>query len=235
MSAPAPVAAVSRWDDYLDVFIAPSRLFARRSDGKFGHALLVFIVLAALLYFGTRSAMQPIMTAEFERGMAQNPNMTPEQMETARRFAGIGGAVFILVGTPIVILVLGGVVWLAARLIGKAPSYAQGATIATFAMFPRLVDSIASALQALLMDEQSLTSRYRVSLGLGRFFDPGTANGILLALVGRIDVFTLWITVLIAIGIKVMTKATTAQAIGAATIVWLVGALPTLFPALRGG
>jgi len=37
-------AAPSRWDDYLDVYVAPSRLFERRSDGKFGHAMLVFII-----------------------------------------------------------------------------------------------------------------------------------------------------------------------------------------------
>ena len=82
-----------------------------------------------------------------------------------------------------------------------------------------------------MMDEASLTSRYKVSLGIGRFLDPD--NAMLLALVGRLDVFTLWITALIAIGIKVMTKASTGQAAAGAVIVWLVGALPTLIQALR--
>ena len=220
----------SRWDDYLDVFVSPGRLFERRSDGKFGHAMLVFIIAAAVLYFATRTAMQPIMNAEFERGMAANPNLTPEQMEAGRRFAGIAGGIFVLVGTPILMLVLGLVIWIAARIVGKSLSYAQGATIATFAMFPRLVDAVVNAVQALLMDEASLTSRYKVSLGVGRFLDPD--NAMLLALVGRLDVFTLWITALIAIGIKVMTKASTGQAVAAAALVWLVGALPALLQAI---
>jgi len=224
-------ATPSRLDDYLDVFVSPGRLFERRSDGKFGHAMLVFIIAAAVLYFATRTAMQPIMEAEFERGMAANPNLTPEQMEAGRRFAGIGAAIFILVGTPILMLVLGGIIWIAAKLVGKSVSYPQGATIATFAMFPRLVDSVVSAVQALLMDEASLNSRYTVSLGLGRFLDPD--SGMLLALVGRLDVFTLWVTALIAIGIKVMTKATTGQVVAAAVFVWIVGALPALLQALR--
>lgn len=223
-------ATPSRWDDYLDVFVSPGRLFERRSDGKFGHAMLVFIIAAAVLYFATRTAMQPIMNAEFERGMAANPNLTPEQMEAGRKFAGIAGAIFVLVGTPILMLVLGLVIWIAARIVGKSLSYAQGATIATFAMFPRLVDAVVNAVQALLMDEASLTSRYKVSLGVGRFLDPD--NAMLLALVGRLDVFTLWITALIAIGIKMMTKATTGQAVAAAALVWLVGALPALLQAI---
>lgn len=223
-------ATPSRWDDYLDVFVSPGRLFERRSDGKFGHAMLVFIIAAAVLYFATRTAMQPIMNAEFERGMAANPNLTPEQMEAGRKFAGIAGAIFVLVGTPILMLVLGLVIWIAARVVGKSLSYAQGATIATFAMFPRLVDAVVNAVQALLMDEASLTSRYKVSLGVGRFLDPD--NAMLLALVGRLDVFTLWITALIAIGIKVMTKASTGQAVAAAALVWLVGALPALLQAI---
>lgn len=223
-------ATPSRWDDYLDVFVSPGRLFERRSDGKFGHAMLVFIIAAAVLYFATRTAMQPIMNAEFERGMAANPNLTPEQMEAGRKFAGIAGGIFVLVGTPILMLVLGLVIWIAARIVGKSLSYAQGATIATFAMFPRLVDAVVNAVQALLMDEASLTSRYKVSLGVGRFLDPD--NAMLLALVGRLDVFTLWITALIAIGIKVMTKASTGQAVAAAALVWLVGALPALLQAI---
>jgi hypothetical protein len=187
-------AAPSRWDDYLDVYVAPTRLFERRSDGKFGHAMLVFIIAAAVLYFATRTAMEPIMNAEFERGMAANPNLTPEQMEAGRKFAGIAGGIFVLVGTPIMMLLLGGIIWLVSRALGKALSYSQGATIATFAMFPRLVESVVSAVQALLMDEQNLNSRYKVSLGLGRFFDRETANPVVLALLGRIDLFTIWVT-----------------------------------------
>lgn len=226
-------ATPSRFDDYLDVFVAPGRLFERRSDGKFGQALLVFVMAAAVLFFATKTAMQPIMDAEFVRSMARNPNVTPEMMEQGKKFQSIGAAIFILVGSPIVILLLGVVIWIAAKLVGKNLNYSQGATIATFAMFPRLVDGIANAVQALLMDEASLTSRYKVSLGVGRFLDPD--SGVLIALAGRLDVFTLWITALVGIGIKVMTNATTGQATTAAAFVWLVGALPVLLQALLAG
>ena len=225
-------ATPSRIDDYLDVFVAPSKLFERRSDGKFGQALVVLVVLVAILFFATKSAMAPIMDAEMAKGMAANPNLTPEQIEGMKKFGGIAFGASLIVGTPIAVLLLGLVIFLVAKMVGEGMSYAQGATIATFSMFPRIVDSIVSAVQALLMDESQLTSRYSVSLGLGRFMES-TMNPVLLALIGRLDVFTIWVTILIAIGLKVMARATAAQAAIGAVIVWFVGALPTVLGALR--
>jgi len=226
-------------DDYMDVFIAPMELFRRRADGRFGQALLVLVVLIGVLYFATRTAMEPIMDAEWQRGIAAmakaNPSVTAEQMESGRKMAGTFGAVFIIGGTPIMVLLLGVAVWVAARIVGGAVSYAQGTTIATFAMFPKLLDSVSGALQALFMDEQTLNSRFSVSLGVGRFFDADTASATLLAIVGRVDLFTIWTTVLVALGLKVMAKASTAQAAAAAAIVWIVGGLPTVVQALRAG
>jgi hypothetical protein len=232
---PAPAAAGSRWEDLLDVFIAPARLFQRRSDGKFGHGLLMLVLLTAIVFFGTRSAMQPIWDAEFQRGMAANPNLTPEQMETGRKFATSLAPVFVLVGLPIGVLLLGLVIWLAARAVGGKPSYAQGATIATFAFYPRLIEGITSAVQALLLDEGKLVSRYSVSLGVGRFLDAQSTSPMVLSLLGRIDLVTLWVTALVAVGLKQMSRITTGQAVAGAALVWLLGALPALFQALRAG
>jgi hypothetical protein len=74
-----------------------------------------------------------------------------------------------------------------------------------------------------------------VSLGVGRFLDPDATSMTMLAVVGRIDLFTLWVTVLVAVGLKVVGKATTAQAAAAAAIVWIAGGLPTVLLALRAG
>lgn len=223
----------SRWEDLLDVFISPVELFRRRSDGKFGFALLMLLVLSAVVFFATRSAMQPIMDAEFQRGMASRPGMTPEAMETARKFATNLAPLFILIGIPIGVFILGAVIWLAARLVGGRIGYAQGATIATFAFFPRILEGIAGGVQALLMDEGGLTSRLSVSLGVGRFLDQQTTGAVPLAFLGRIDLFTLWATVLVAVGIKQMGRTGTGQAVAAAALVWLVGCLPVLLQALR--
>jgi hypothetical protein len=48
-------------------------------------------------------------------------------------------------------------------------------------------------------------------------------------------VFTIWVTVLLAIGLYVVGKLSKQQAAIAAAIVWVIGALPAVFGALRQG
>jgi len=98
---------------------------------------------------------------------------------------------------------------------------------------PRVVEGVVNRVEGLFIDPSNLDSRYSLTLGLGRFFDPDTTSPLLLGLIGRIDLFTIWITVLIAIGLAVTGKISRGKAAIAAAIVWLAGALPTLAGALR--
>jgi len=232
-TVPAPEKPPGILEDFLDVFVAPAALFRRRVDGKFGLALLVLTVLTAVLFFATRGLIAPIMDAEITRSLAANPNLTPEQIQAARGVAGTFATIAVVIGMPIAVLVLGLVTWIVGRLVSAKLSYAQGATIAAFSLFPKLVEGVVGAVQAAMMDEASLTSRFKISLGMGRFLDSQTINPALLAFLGRVDVFTLWVTILIAIGLKQMGRITTGQAAIGAAIIWAVGSLPTLLPALR--
>jgi len=47
-------------------------------------------------------------------------------------------------------------------------------------------------------------------------------------LLGRMDVFTIWVTVLIAIGLAVTGRIPRGRAVMAAVVIWLIGALPGL-------
>ncbi|MEA2763160.1 MAG: hypothetical protein QOD47_2444, partial [Gemmatimonadaceae bacterium] len=67
---PTP-SQTSLWEDFVDIFYAPSSVFARRAGGKFGIALLFLAVACAILAFLTKNAMQPVMDAEFARRTAQ--------------------------------------------------------------------------------------------------------------------------------------------------------------------
>jgi len=65
--------------------------------------------------------------------------------------------------------------------------------------------------------------------------NPDSASAVSIALASRFDLFTIWITVLLGIGIYVVGKVTKQQAAIIAVIVWVVGALPAVFGALRNG
>jgi hypothetical protein len=65
--------------------------------------------------------------------------------------------------------------------------------------------------------------------------NPDTASPVAIALASRVDLFTIWVTVLLAIGLHVVGKVPKEKAAIAGAITWIVGALPAVFGALRAG
>jgi hypothetical protein len=180
--------------------------------------------------------MESIMDAEFARGMAQamkqNPGMTEAQLAAAKKFGGYSMNIGAFVFVPIVMLCIGLGAWLTAKILGAKLSYSTATMIAAYAYIPRVIESLGVAVQGLMLDTNAMTGRYQLSLGAARFLDPTMSPG-LLGLVGRLDVFTLWVTVLLAIGIAVLAKLPREKAIAAGVIMWLFGALPSLWTLIR--
>jgi hypothetical protein len=222
-------------DDFMDIFYAPSSVFARRENANFWIPLLIIAVLLGVIFIANRDLYDPIGEAEFARAMAKRSGqMTADQIEAARKFSVAAAPIFAFIGSPFAILFLGIVIWVVGKFFDAKQTLNAAIGVATFSYVPRVVEGIVNRVQGFIVDPASLTSRFSLSLGVGRFLDPDTTSPLLLGLVGRIDVFTIWITVLIAIGLAVTGKITRGRAAIAAAIVWLVGALPTVLPAAAG-
>ncbi len=235
---PTP-SQTSLWEDFVDIFYAPSSVFARRTDGKFGKPLLFLVIACAILAFLTKNAMQPVMDAEFARRtadmMRKNPNVTAEQMASGRGFFETFGPIFFAVGITVSVFGTGFVLWAVGKLFDAKQSVAAAIMIATYAEMPRIVQILVNAAQGLFMAPEKLTSMYSIGISPARFMDPDHASPVLLALASRVDPFVIWITILLAIGLHVIGKIPKQQAYIAAAITWVVGALPAVFGALRGG
>jgi len=235
-SDPAPTKA-SLWEDFVDIFYAPSSVFARRANGQWGMPLLFIVIVTTVLYFLTKGAMQPIMDAEFARqsaaAMRKNPNLTAEQLESGRKFFEMLGPLFIAVVMTISILGSGLVLWLVGKLFDAKESVSAALMIAVYSEVPRIAQFLVQAAQALFMSPESLNGQYRVTLSLARFMDPDRASPLAIALASRVDLFTIWVTVLLAIGLHVVGKVSRQQAAIAAAITWVIGGLPVIFGALR--
>ena len=233
---PAPSKA-SLWEDFVDIFYAPSSVFARRADGKFGIPLAILIVVSTILVYLTINAMQPIMDAEFARRsadmLAKNPNMTEEQLASGRKFFENFGPLFFAIGTLIGVFGTGIVIWLVGKLFDAKEGVSAAIMIATYAEVPRVVQILVNAAQGLFMPPDKLTSFASLTLSPARFMDPSSSQ-IAIALASRLDLFTIWITVLLAIGIHVVGKIPKQQAAIVAAIAWLVGALPAILGARSG-
>ncbi len=228
------------WEDLIDIFTSPTAVFERRKDDPaFIVPMLVVTVVIGLIMFGTKDLMAPLFDAEFARGMAaaqrQNPSITPEQMEAgkgvAQTIATFGGFIFV----PIAIVFVGIGTWLAGKVVGAATGFAQAMMIASYAYVPKILGSILTAVQAAMMDPSSLNSQFAIHLGPARFFDVATGNMAVITLMGRFEFFTLWSTVLIAIGLKVIGKLSLQKAVLGGAVVWLLATLWPIWGAIRAG
>ncbi len=223
-----PVKSAGRLEDFIDIFYTPSTVFKRRENSGFGIPLLVVTLTIGVLYLVNSNAMASIMDAEFSRGMAsamkKNPQLTPEMMEKMRSVgtttAKIGAFIFL----PIVIFLAGLFFWLVGKLFGAKAAFSQILMVTAYSYVPKIVEAVITSIQALLMDTSTLTGRYQLSLGVGRFLDPETASPVLLAFAGRIDVFTIWVTVLMAIGLSVVGKISRQKAALAAVVMYFLAA-----------
>jgi len=235
----SPEPAASWWEDYLEIFFAPSRVFARREKSGFLLPLVILTVLSGVLIIGLKGSFAPAFEADITRQMEivqqNNPQITAEQLEQGRAMQGTMGTIMFVVMMPVLALVVGLTLWLFGKFVGATETLSQAMLIATFASFPRIVYLLAGGIQGLVMPEESLNGMSRLSLGPARFLDPDTASALSVVLASRFDLTLIWITVLLAIGLKVVSKIPMNKALVAAGLVWLVGALPGLLGAMKAG
>ena len=223
-------------DDFMDIFYAPSAVFARRANRDFWVPLLIITLLQAAIFFANRDLIDPIMEAEFARAMAnsqQASSMTPDQVAAAAKIASKFGMVGAFFTTPLTILIVGIIIWLVAKFVDAKQTLNAAMVVSTFAFVPRIIEGILTRVQGLYVDPSTLTHRYSLSIGVGRLLDPDTTSPILFGFLGRIELFLLWSTVLIAIGIATTGKVSRTRGAIAAAVVWVLGALPVLAGALR--
>lgn len=233
---PAPAKA-SLAEDFVDIFFSPREVFARRATSGYALVMLLLTLLIGGLFLANRGMMDEVMKAEIARSMAEamqkNPQLTQEQAEAGMKIGAKFAAVGAFVGIPVALFCIGLGVWLTSRLLGAAVTYKAAVMIATYAYLPRVLEALSISAQGLFLDVNAITGRYQLSLGVGRFLDPEMSRGVL-GLLGRMDLFTLWVTALIVIGLSVVAKLPREKMFAAGAIMWAYGAIPSLMALLRG-
>jgi hypothetical protein len=220
-------------EDAVDIFYAPSQVFARRERSGPWMVFLIVCVIAAIFAFVNRSYYSAANAAEYSRAMAArmaaNPQMTSEQVEAGRAVSAGIAKVIGFVFMPILIMLVALVTWLGAKALQVKVGFEQSVLIVSFAMVPRLLDGVSVAVQNLLLDSVVVNSMFTFSLSAARFLDPDATNGKLYGLASRLDIPTLWATLLIGIGVSTIGRVPRAKGFAVAGIAFVVGSLPILF------
>jgi hypothetical protein len=229
---PAP-ATTPLWEDFIDIFTSPRAVFERRmADPRFFVAWIVIVILFAVLTFGGWGAVEQAYTADgqrqIEKYIAANPQLPAEAVEQMRsgRGPGSGMAKFIIpIAAGVVMLLVGVTTWLTGKIVGATTAFGQAFLIATYAYIPKLLGSVVAIVLGFTLPEAMLNTAAHLTLGPALALDPVTADPVLMAFAMRLDVFTLWTTALIAIGLRVTGALSTQKAVAAGVIVWILGAL----------
>jgi len=238
-STSTPITAVPKtsfWEDVIDIFVSPAAVFRRREKTSVWPPMLFVALSIAVIFFATFNTLEPIFDAEFSRRtakmMAQNPALTPEMLEKMRGVqTGVAkyGLSIVMIVT---MFVLGCVSWLVGKMFDSKQTFNAALVVAAWAYMPRILGALINAIQGLLMDPAKMTSILAISLSPARFMDPEATNPILYQMVGRLDLITIWVTVLLAIGLVVTGKVTKGRAAIFGVIMWIVGSLPQIQQAI---
>ena len=237
-TVPAAPPRASFVEDFIDIFYAPSDVFERRRHASFWPALLVVTGLFAILTYVGFRLLGPAYDAEVTRQLAkaaeQNPQMTAQQLEAGRGFARIMMMVGPIVGTPIMVLILGLLLWVVGKLFDAKQALGAAMLVVTLSFMPRILEALLTAIQGLVLDPTTMTSIYAVSLSPARFVDVSTTSMLVVGILARLDPFIIWSYVIVAIGLAVTGGIPRSKAAIAAFILWLLGTLPAILGGLRG-
>ena len=237
-TAPTPTEKTSLWEDFIDILFTPASVFRRRERESWLKPMLIVSIAIIAVSLASKGVLQPLYDAEIDKALEkarENPQMTEEMVEQGRSVARMIATVGIIVGTPIVIFILGFMTWLVGKLVDSKQELHAALVVASYAMVPRLVQAIANAVQGLVLRTENLTSLTQISFSPARFVDPATTSPVVVQLLNRFDVFTIWVTVLLAIGLYVTGRVSKQKAVIGGVLFWLVGTIPAVLGALRQG
>ena len=245
-ASPEPTAAgvppaeekAAVWEDFIDIFYAPSAVFERRKGRSPWPILAVVTAALAALMFAWQGALEPVMSLEMQRAMAEGGaqgGMSAEQMEQMGSMTRLFGWLAFVVSFPVMAMLTGLAAWGLTRMFGAAATFTTALLVVAYAQIVRTAQYGLGLLQTMVVDIAGWDSIHDASFSLARFLDQPDAGATLVALAARVDLFTLWATALIAIGLAVQTRLSRTSAWAVAGIVWALAALPALLGSTIGG
>jgi hypothetical protein len=241
IATPAPGAEPkpNSFQRLIGVLVSPDATFAsiaRRPDWVVPLLFIVILSLANGLVLSSRIDFG----APAREAMAQNKNMTQEQMDRAERMSvGMGKvAKFIApVIAIIVLLIVAGALLLAIRLMGGEGDFKQAFSVTCYAWIPNVLQAIILTIIVLAkgatgINPQTFPTMVRSNPA---FLVDMKTQPMAFALLSSIDLFTIWVIVLLVIGFAYVGRISKAKAAVAVISLWAVTILFKLVPAALQG
>lgn len=214
----------SAWGRLIAVLVSPIRTFqsiAERPTWVVPLVVLVALTLAANAVVFPRVDMAEVIRDATE---AQGQQLSDEQIE---QFAGIQGKLAFgcaVLLPPIGYLVIALILMAAFNLLGGEIKYPASFSVTLHSMMPWAVASVLTLPVALAQESIGFETLRTESIlaANAAWLAPPDVGPVLLALLIRLDVFSLWALVLLALGFAAAAKVSRAKAAAVVAVLWLV-------------
>jgi len=207
--------------DLVRVLFEPTAVFERvREKPRF---LAPFLALAVIT-MAIVVLQLPYTKAAMAAGFAQTPNMTPEQAQTALKFAAVG-VVFAPIIYGLFLLVNALILWVSTSVLGGEGKFTTLLTVTTYASISYTLLQVIGVIVLTMRGTSSITSMLDLQPSLGLDLLAPDAKGFGLGLLRGINPFTLYGLFLTGLGIAVTHKTSKGVAYTAASIQFVIALL----------
>jgi len=235
-SAPAPPAPKpSSFQRIVGVFFSPNETFAsiaRQPDWVVPLAIILFLSVISGIVFAQRVDFG----AGIRDAMEQRGNVPPDQVDRAVRIGTAAAKVFAYcapVVSLIILLIIAGILLLAFRVMGGEGNFTQALSVTCYSWMPGVIKSVLITIIIAVRNVPAteLPTVLRSNLA---FLVPLKENPLLFSLLSKLDVFTIWLVILLVIGFAFVSGFSKAKSAAIIISLWLVATLLSLIgPAIQ--
>jgi hypothetical protein len=200
---------MSEWSRLLGVFFEPGKTFADIAERpRWLVPLLIGILSAVLLIYLFNRHVG--WESSLERAMDNNrfvQQLTPEQRQIAfdrqLRLMPVFSYLGAILGFPITLLLAAGLATGIIRgLLGTPIRFVQAFAAMAYAFLPRVIYAGLSISVMFLKNPDEFDLQNAFASNPGAFMDPQKSSRFLYTVASQLDVFSIWVILLVAVGLK---------------------------------
>ncbi len=226
----------------VNVILDPARAFADIAARPGWWVPMILLMAASLAYmaaFSSRVGWERFLRQQLESNK-QTQEMPADQRErivqTQVKFVGPFATVAAVAGTPVFMCVTAGVmVFIFGTLLGANVKFRQALGVVSYASLPHLLETVAFVLLLFIKDPAEFDVKNPAGFNIGFYLDPHTAPAWLVSLGTSIDVFSIWVILLLATGMAAVSKRSWKSSLMAVAAPWAVYVIgKVLWAAIQG-
>ena len=202
-------AGMGEFSRLAGVFFEPSKTFAdiaRRPTWLVPLVLWIVTGIAVTALFGQHVGWERMMRHQLEtssRGQQMPADQREQAIAMQSRIAPLFGYVGILVGVPLYCLIAAGIfTGLVAGVMSAPVKFKQAFAVVAWANLPNLIVAALTIVVMFLKNPDDFDLQNPLMFNIGAFMDPEHGSKFLHSMATSIDLFSFWVILLIATGLK---------------------------------